>query len=174
MRPDFNRVISELDLLGILAEFDPVVIGTPPLGIATENSDIDIACSADDLERFADLAEQEFASLKGFSKRFLEIHDEAAVVVSFDSSGWEIELFCQRLDIEDQWGVRHFRIEQRLLRLEPRLRLEVHRLKQRGLKTEPAFAKALNLDGDPYQAILDLENETEVSLRKLLEGISVA
>ena len=34
-------------------------------------------------------------------------------------------------------------------------RQKIFQLKQSGFKTEPAFAQALNLDGDPYLALLD-------------------
>lgn len=52
MRLNFEKVIQELALLTILREFDPCIIGTPPLGIEIDSSDIDVACSANDLSDF--------------------------------------------------------------------------------------------------------------------------
>ena len=166
-RPHFQKVVDDLDLLGCLADFSPVVIGTPPLGLAIEESDIDIACSALDLEKFGDTACQHFGRLEAFSLRRFNECDEPTIMAAFHSSGWEIELFCQALDVEKQAGVRHFRIERRLLRLEPDLRPEILRLKRDGLKTEPAFAKLLKLQGNPYQAMLSLEAKTDRDLRAL-------
>lgn len=53
--------------------------------------------------------------------------------------------------------MRHFLIEVRLLDLFEDLKSRVIELKRSGLKTEPAFAKALGLAGDPYVAILKLD-----------------
>ncbi|MGI9450697.1 MAG: DUF4269 domain-containing protein [Geminicoccaceae bacterium] len=167
-RPHFQKVVDDLNRLGCLAEFSPVVIGTPPLGLAIEESDIDIACSALDLEKFGDTARKHFGQFKTFSlRRFIE-SDEPAIVATFLNSGWKIELFCQALDVEKQAGVRNFFcIEQRLLRLEPGLRPEILRLKRGGLKTEPAFAKLLMLQGAPYEPMLALEAKTDGDLRAL-------
>ena len=49
-----------------------------------------------------------------------------------------------------------------------KLRDEIKRLKRSGLKTEPAFAKLLFLDGDPYQAFLALEDKNTEALNKLI------
>jgi len=169
MRPHFDHVIDQLNLLGCLTKFNPIVIGTPPLGIALESSDIDIACSASDLEEFCDVARKEFGHLGRFSLDHVEHLREHAMLASFVSTGWEIELFCQRLRTEEQWGVRHFLIEKRLLELEPKLRSEVLRLKRLGFKTEPAFAKLLHLPGDPYEALLKLESKTDNELREIAQ-----
>lgn len=87
---------------------------------------------------------------------------------AFFSHGWEIELFCQTIPCPDQWGVRHFLVEQRLLRIEPGLKATIVRLKKNGYKTEPAFAKALRLHGDPYESILALETRDDVELANLI------
>lgn len=81
---------------------------------------------------------------------------------------WEIEIFCQHVATEYQRGVRHFRIEKRLLALRPQLRERIVDLKQGGRKTEPAFAQSLGLTGDPYEALLHLEGLPDEQLEKLL------
>ena len=37
----------------------------------------------------------------------------------------------------------------------PAFKEQIRGLKRNGLKTEPAFAKLLGLNGDPYRAVLD-------------------
>lgn len=168
MRLDFEQVIQKLSILARLREFDPQIIGTPPLGIELETSDIDIACSANDLARFKDVALTEFSTFKNFQCRNSYLQNQDSIIVQFQAYDWEIELFCQTIPTNQQWGVRHFNIEQRLLNLEPKLRSIVMQLKQQGLKTEPAFARALGLPGDPYASILNLENMNDAELAHLI------
>lgn len=66
MRIEFERVVEKLSLLTLLREFDPVLIGTPPLGIAIANSDIDVACSSNDLDIFKMVASSKFGRFEGF------------------------------------------------------------------------------------------------------------
>ncbi|WP_010585507.1 DUF4269 domain-containing protein [Schlesneria paludicola] len=167
MRPDYEIVLNELDLLSILQEYRPIVIGTPPLGLEVPSSDIDVACSASDLSQFRQFATQQFGTRPQFQCRTIEARGEPSVVASFDSHGWQIELFCQSTPVESQWGVRHFLIEQRLLKLEPRLRPLILQRKQSGMKTEPAFAQVLSLPGDPYESLLTLETATDPDLAAL-------
>ena len=62
-------------------------------------------------------------------------------------------------------------VEHRILQLaNVAFREEIKALKQRGVKTEPAFTQLLDLPGDPYQAVLDLENYSDEQLWKLLSS----
>ena len=161
MKPDFEHVLDGLSLLRVLRKFKPCVIGTPPLNLDIDTSDIDIACSAEDLFHFRHCSHQNFGKLKNYRCYDSIAQNLPAVIVQFYSMGWDIELFCQTIPTEQQWGVRHFKIEQRLLALEPRLRIAVQQLKQKGIKTEPAFAQILGLEGDPYTAMLELEQSCD-------------
>lgn len=156
-RKNYQYVIDELGLMTILADFDPMVIGTPPLGIAIDNSDIDIACSAESLSEFTEYTQMNFAKYNDFAVNEIQHLREPACVAKFTAMDWDIELFCQTLPTHQQWGVRHFFIEQRLLDLCPELKAKVIALKQDGMKTEPAFAQLLSLKGDPYEAMLELD-----------------
>ncbi|MES0882989.1 DUF4269 domain-containing protein [Roseibium sp. SCP14] len=167
-KPRYQDVVNKLALLDRLIEFAPVIIGTPPLEIAIDTSDIDIACSSSDLSHFSDVVRLQFGGFEEFHVRSVDHLSHPAVVASFFAMDWQIELFCQALKTDDQWGVRHFRVEQRVLAIEPGLRDEVLKLRQQGLKTEPAFARLLDLKGDPYEAMLDLGDKSDKELREII------
>ena len=168
-RLPFDQVLDQLGLLQALAEFEPTVIGTPPLGIDIESSDIDIACTAKDLSRFKSDATRRFGRESAFCTEDLQCFTDPAARIGFLASDWEIELFCQAIPIREQWGVRHFLLEKRLLELRPSLRDKVIELKRSGLKTEPAFATLLKLEGDPYEAMLELEKMSDEELAALAD-----
>jgi len=171
MRPGYETIIDDLKLLLRLQKFSPVLIGTPPLGIATDESDIDIACGAHDLQAFIDFTWREFGHHEQYVGAEQQHLDAPAAVVQFYYRQWFVEIFCQQIDTLEQAGVRHFCIEKRLLDLEPRLGQMVMELKRSGTKTEPAFSSLLKLEGDPYDAILELEKLSDEELRKLLARI---
>jgi len=166
-RPSYQAVLENLGLLDELSNYRPMVIGTPPLGIDIESSDIDIACTAADLGQFKLDVENHFGNATGYRAQDLHGFSDPAVVIVFSASDWEIELFCQAIPIREQWGVRHFQVEKRLLEVHPGLRDKVIELKQAGIKTEPAFAALLKLEGDPYEAMLKLEILSDAELAAL-------
>lgn len=169
-RPKYQTVIENLALLSRLQEFHPMVIGTPPLGLETETSDLDIACYAKDLDQFMQLAASEFGDYPSLNIRCGNIHPDLTVCVEFQSCDWTIELFCQSVPIHQQWGVRHYWMEHRLLNLEPQLRPIIQHLKRVGYKTEPAFALMLGLEGDPYRAMLALGMRSDTELAHLISS----
>lgn len=168
MRPSFLTVLQDLNLLNILARFQPTAIGTPPLGIDIESSDIDIACTASDLGDFESETENQLRHMHGFKISRTDGLACPAVIASFVACSWDIELFCQTIPVERQWGVRHFQVEKRLLELAPLIKPRIIHLKLSGMNTEAAFANVLGLRGDPFKAILALEDNTDRQLRMLV------
>ncbi|MDZ5451860.1 DUF4269 domain-containing protein [Labrys sp. ZIDIC5] len=169
-RPDYAQALRETGLLELLRPFDPHVAGTPPLGIDLPSSDIDILCHAPDQIAFTQAVWSNLAASEAFSMHQWT-GDPRPVVVGLIAQGWHFELFASPHPVAEQEGWRHFLAERRLLVLggEPlRMRIMQHRLA--GLKTEPAFAAALNLAGDPYQALLDLQQRANRDLAAILSA----
>ena len=167
-RIPYQAVVQKLKLLEQLSAFNPMMIGTPPLGIDVATSDIDIACYSEDLDYFEKRCTQAFGAIGGYSSIRTTAQSIATSIVRFASHDWDIEIFCQPNPVEQQWGVRHYRIEQRILKLAPRVAQMIRAMKEGGLKTEPAFASLLGLKGDPYAALLELEKQTDEALRSAL------
>jgi hypothetical protein len=91
------------------------------------------------------------------------------VLASFEAAGWWIELYGEPIRVERQRGWRHFAVERRLLAFGGHdFRAAVLAPRQRGMKTEPAFAAVLGLSGDPYIALLDLAEQGDELLIAML------
>lgn len=72
--------------------------------------------------------------------------------------GFEIEIFGQTIPTKQQFAYRHMMVEHNLLNKYGEVfRQQIIELKRQGHKTEPAFAIALNLTGDPYMELLKFE-----------------
>lgn len=71
--------------------------------------------------------------------------------------GFEVEIFGQTTPTRSQFAYRHMIIEYNLLnKYGEAFRQQIIELKQEGYKTEPAFAIALDLTGNPYLELLKL------------------
>jgi hypothetical protein len=161
-------VLQELAIATVLRDFDPVLAGTIPLGIDLPESDLDIICEvpAARQELFEALLRQQYGQLAGFQLARASIGGHESIVCNFQYAGSELELFGQGLPTRRQNAYRHLVVEQAILDAGgPEWRAAVVRLKRRGLKTEPAFALLLQLPGNPYDALLDLEQLPEAALR---------
>lgn len=157
--------------LEVLAEYRPRLAGTFPLGIDIEGSDVDIVCRARDLARFQRVVERAFGSCEGFKAWSREIRGRPSAVATFRIFGVRFEIFAQNLEPEAQDAIRHLEVERRLLAAGGRpLRRAVRRLKRQGYRTENAFATLLGLEGDPYQALLELEDSADCELEARVEG----
>jgi hypothetical protein len=166
-RRSYEEAVAECGVLRALAPFDPRIAGTPPLGLDLPGSDIDVLCFAPDAHAFTDTVWRNFSGAPAFTAKQL-VRAPRPVIASFEVAGWRIELYGEAIPVEQQRGWRHFAIERRLLALGGEgLRVAVLALRGRGMKTEPAFAAALRLSGDPYRGLLELgerDDETVVSV----------
>jgi hypothetical protein len=156
-------------LFDLLAPFQPTLVGTFPLGLVVDGSDLDVACACDDLDAFEGAVRSALAAL-GVADARIERLPLPAVVAGFVVDGTPVEIFGQALAVERQAGFRHMIVEGRLLAIGgAALRARVVERKRAGVKTEPAFAQVLGLAGDPYAAVLALEDEPPDVLRRLVE-----
>lgn len=141
-------------IMDLLKHYDPLLTGTVPIAINIEGSDLDIICCYHDHDSFAGHITELF---KGF-RNFELIVKSSAVVANFTVDNWQIEIYGEAKPTRMQHAYRHMLIEHRLLQIHgDELRTLIISLKKAGYKTEPAFAKALGLTGDPYRTLLDLE-----------------
>lgn len=146
------KVLKELDILSILHDYNPVVVGTIPIGIDIEGSDIDVACSANNLSELRDTVNLHFSICDTFTDRLEEVY-----VANFKYSDFPIEIYAESIPTLMQNGYRHMIIEDRIMRLAGvEFRKHVIKLKQQGYKTEPAFGQLLKLN-NPYEELLNLE-----------------
>lgn len=154
------HVLHEHHILMKLARYTPILTGTFPISIDIPSSDLDIICCFDDAKLFMAALHQAFNRYEAFQLQRLSINGQDTVLANFMLDDFEIELFGQHTPTQLQPAYRHLLIEHHLLQQhgEP-LRQQVISLKNLGYKTEPAFAIALQIAGDPYKALLQLANE---------------
>lgn len=157
------EILQKFRIMDILSDFDPVVAGTLPIGIDTTSSDIDILCHASDLDRFRKFVMSRLNTFAQFSchDRAATENVGAAVVVRFVCGGFPVEIFATNCPVMSQFGFLHMLVEARILHLMgPDFAKGVLALKMAGVKTEPAFAQLLGLDGDPYILLGEMADMT--------------
>lgn len=147
--------LMDLGVFHDLAEFQPVLTGTIPLGIDVPSSDLDIVCCCQHHAQFQKQVTSLYQQYSGFHVKSSYKKGEETTVVSFQFRDFEIELFAQNQISTQQPAYLHMLVEYKILQAHPEsFKQQVIQLKQSGFKTEPAFAHLLGLKGDPYQALL--------------------
>ncbi len=145
-------------ILTKLEDFDPILVGTIPIAIDIENSDLDIICCFADKQVFQKSIVVNFSNEKDFKITEQLSLDSLAVIANFFVDGFEIEIFGQSIPTKQQFAYRHLKIEHKLLNKHgEKFRHQIIELKRQGYKTEPAFGLALGLTGNPYTELLKFE-----------------
>lgn len=151
------QVLTDNRVLEKLTPYQPILVGTIPINIDIENSDLDIICEVSDKNEFIDKLNALFGAEKDFT-----IHESPkfdAIKANFIIDGFEIEIFGQNTPTTQQNAYQHMLIEHKVLLAKgEKFRQDIIDLKKQGYKTEPAFAKLLKLEGDAYQELLKLQS----------------
>ena len=155
-----QRAYNALTKLGIFEElktFSPLLTGTIPIEIDLPESDLDIICECKNHKEFSELLRELFGKYKGFNIKTHQRFGLRSTVCQFWYDHFEIEIFGQNKPSEKQNAYQHMIIEYRILQEKgAEFKEEIMKLKAMGIKTEPAFAKLLNLNGDPYEELLKM------------------
>ncbi|WP_266204357.1 DUF4269 domain-containing protein [Pontibacter kalidii] len=152
------QVLVKYEVVEKLAAFDPLLAGTIPIGVDVAQSDLDIICYWKSRTDFRQALLLHFSDCAGFRLRELPVRGQESIVANFRLDAFEVEVFGQNVPSREQHAYKHMLVEYKLLQKYGELfRKEVVRLKQQGVKTEPAFAQLLNLPGNPYDALLQLK-----------------
>jgi len=152
------EALRHCNIFARIAEYEPVLVGSIPLGIDTEGSDVDIICYYTDVHQFKAELVSQFGNEQGFTLNQSEMYGLETVTANFIINGLQFEIFGQNIPIQMQLGYRHMLIEETVLRSHgERFRRDVIELKKQGMKTEAAFCRLLGIDGNPYLKILGLE-----------------
>lgn len=168
LQQEVYALLRGLRIMEVLAAYHPLLAGTVPLGIQVEGSDLDIICEVHDHVRFTAEARSCFGDMEGFCAITRIVQGIFRTKISFVAGGWPVELFGQPRPTLRQNGYLHMVVEWRILNmLGADFREAVIELKRGGMKTEPAFARLLHLEGDPYEALLNLGTLTPEELNSV-------
>jgi len=149
-------ILTKHKVLENLSTFDPILVGTIPINIDIENSDLDIICYWNDKSEFIETIKDLFSKESNFTIHENVINNQESVIGNFHIDGFEIEIFGQNIPTQQQNGYIHMLVEAQILHSkDENFRLEIIKLKESGIKTEPAFGLLLGLNGNVYEELLD-------------------
>lgn len=149
-------LINKSKIIDILSEFNPVLVGTIPINISIEGSDLDIICYWSNKDKFRQTLEQHFSAYQDFFIRETVKQEKPTIICSFKTDDFPIEIFGQNIPTHEQNGYKHMIAEYFILKEKGEtFRHQIIDLKKQGIKTEPAFAQLLGITDNAYQALLE-------------------
>ena len=150
--------IKKHKVLEKLKKYNPILTGTIPIEIDVPESDLDIICECQNHSEFKAYLLDQFSQKKDFKVYSILQNDIESTIAEFKTENFLFEIFGQNIPTERQDAYRHMIIERNILEEKGfEFKQKVKDLKSSGIKTEPAFAKLLGLEGDPYIELLKLE-----------------
>jgi len=151
------RIITENKVFDKLARFKPILAGTIPIEIDTDESDLDIICYWIDQQEFKN-------TLAEFSKHHDYVLEEKlkkgykTIIARFKIDNFQFEIFGQNRPTKEQEAYRHMIVEYRIIQQKgDKFKQQIIDLKRKGIKTEPAFGMLLGLGENPYLELLKMD-----------------
>jgi hypothetical protein len=150
------QALSVHSVMSKLEKFKPILVGTIPINVDTDKSDLDIICYWTSKNDFVSTLSSLFKDEKDFDLSEKNKNGKEVVVSKFTIAGFPVEIYGQNTPTTEQNGYRHMIVEYKILQEKGEtFRQQVVELKKQGYKTEPAFAKLLGLENDPFQEMLN-------------------
>ncbi|NII82739.1 MULTISPECIES: DUF4269 domain-containing protein [unclassified Pedobacter] len=150
------KTLEKSGLLDLLRAYDPIVVGSIPLGLDLPDSDVDIICSYADKLKFQNYLKAVFGEKVGFVTSQSAIYANETITANFREDNFEFEIFGQQIPTRDQMGYKHLLIEDHLLMTHGQtFKNQICELKEDGYRTEEAFCKLLGINGNPYIALIE-------------------
>lgn len=162
------KTLMNSEILTWLQSFTPQVVGTFPLGLQVKSSDVDIVCSVPHLSEFKSSAERNWGHHKRFQITEPTVNGKPAVFFKLEIEDMTVEVLAQNQPATQQVAFLHFQIEERIMRHASARIIQKIRDLRASQKTEPAFAQALLIDGDPFAELLKLQKWSRKELKSFL------
>lgn len=134
----------------LLDGFNPALVGSYPVGLALEGSDLDYVCDAYDLEAFATTAIEAFGDLDNFTCEMKNMRGGASCVVTFESpNGYPVEIVAQPRPTGQNYGYLRMLVTARLVAFVGKSGQEnLLKLKKGGASTDVALMTLFGIDED--------------------------
>jgi Domain of unknown function (DUF4269) len=101
---DWYPRLQATGLLDSLAPYEPVVVGSYPLGVAGPDSRLEIVCRAVDMPAFARTMERAYGEREGFALHPGSLDLEDAVFAEFELDGLQLEVAAQPQHVHRSLG----------------------------------------------------------------------
>ncbi|TGK81587.1 DUF4269 domain-containing protein [Leptospira noumeaensis] len=161
--------LEEWKILKSLHGFKPTLVGTIPLDIDTDSSDVDILVKFNIPAHLQKICYAKFRNLPNYSFSEKTVALRVTLICRFETKNFHYEIFGQSVEPTEQFGWIHMMVENRFLTLaDPTFREEIRNLKKQGIKTEPAFCQILDLKGDPYKTLVLWNQKSDEQFKELL------
>ncbi len=149
------QILDHINILDMLKAYDSILVGSLPLNLDLQDSDLDLICHYKNKRDFIRDITSKFGMMDGFILEESEIYNIETVIATFSKGGFIFEIFGQEIPTKNQMGYQHLIIEYKLLNDRgEQFRIKIKELKKKGVKTEQAFCDLLGILGNPYLGIL--------------------